>query len=107
MESLKCEAENVVNHLQQWLENNTKIKIGSKPFEEKEEEVEDVEVFQMVDGGGWIQMETIRYPKRSWMAKLQRQFRRLNPMEIKRKLFSPKVNKSYSWTLNPGVDPTV
>ena len=92
----------MVNHLHQWLESNkTQIKIGSKPFEEKEEEVEDVEVFMMDN------LETIRYPKRSWMVKLQRQFRRLNPMEIKRKLFSPKVNKSYSWTLNPGVDPTV
>ena len=99
MESLKCQAENVVNHLQQWLENNTKIKIGSKPFEEKEEEVEDVEVFMMDN------LETIRYPKRSWFKRVGSKFQRLNPS--KWKLFSPKVQKSYSWTLNPGVDPTV
>ena len=100
MEDLKQEAQTVVDLLQDY---QNKIKTGSKPLEETEEEVEDVEVFQMVDGN----LETIRYPKRSWMVKLQRQFRRLNPMEIKRKLFSPKVQKSYSWTLNPGVDPTV
>ena len=89
-------AETVVNLLQQWLDQN-QIKTGSKTPEETEE----VEVFQMMDG----KLETIRYPKRSWVSKFRRQIKRVNP--TKWKIFGPKVQKSYSWTLNPGVDPTV
>ena len=101
MEDLKQEAQTVVDLLQDY---QNKIKTGSKPLEETEEEVEDVEVFQMMD-----KLETIRVPKRSWGTKFKRQMlaikKRLNP--IKWKFFGPKVQKSYSWTLNPGVDPTV
>ena len=92
MEDLKKEAQTVVEVLQQWLENQSS---------KTREETEEVEVFQMMDG----KLETIRYPKRSWVSKFRRQIKRVNP--TKWKFFGPKVQKSYSWTLNPGVDPTV